>query len=121
LVTPPPPAENALRRLVDTLTFKTQREQRAAEEENARRQAAHSAAIQVLSVQGTPLPVMIERLRSRIEVTSEDLRALAEARAAAVRQHFITAAGIEADRLFLAKSIQTPEQSQGAKVLLSLQ
>lgn len=121
LVTPPPPSENALRRFVDTLTLKTRREQRAAEEENARRQAAHAAAIQLLSVQGTPLAVMIERLRSRVDVTPEDLRELAAARAATVRQHFITTAQIEPDRLFLANAGQAAQQSQGAKVLLSLQ
>ena len=55
-----------------------------------------------------------------MEVTDNDLRELAAARAQRVRDYFINEGKISADRLFLAQD-QEQKENKGPRVFLSLQ
>lgn len=69
---------------------------------------------------GPSLEEMTGRLAETMEVNDNDLRALADARAQRVRDHFLTAGGIAADRLFLTQA-KEPKENKGPRVFLSLQ
>ena len=121
MVTPPPPADGVVERMVDALTLKTRREQQAVEAENARRAVAYAAALEMIAGQGLPLEEMAARLTARVEVPPGELRKLALARAAAVRDHFVVAGQVGADRVILAQSEDPARQTSGAKTFLELQ
>lgn len=121
MVTPPPPADGVVERMMDALTLKTRREQQAVEAENARRAAAYAAALEMIAGQGLPLEEMAARLTARVEVPPGELRKLASARAAAVRDHFVVAGQVGADRVILAQSEDPARQTSGAKTFLELQ
>ncbi|HEY4988631.1 MAG TPA: DUF748 domain-containing protein, partial [Opitutaceae bacterium] len=86
-VTPPPPAPQPglIKRVVDALTFRKQREDKAALKENERVQAQHEKDVVAAKAAGLPLDEMTGRLAEAIEVTPNNLRALAAARAQSVR------------------------------------
>jgi len=69
---------------------------------------------------GPSLDEMTGRLAGTMEVTEDDLRALADARAQRVRAYFLTEGGIAADRLFLTHA-KEPKENKGPRVFLSLQ
>jgi hypothetical protein len=121
VMTPPPPADGVIERVVDALTLKSRREQQAAETENARRAAAYAEALEMIARQGLPLEEMVARLTAKVEVTPMDLRKLASARAAAVRDHFVVAGMVSAGRVILAESEDRALQTSGAKTFLELQ
>jgi hypothetical protein len=64
---------------------------------------------------------MAGRLAESMEVTDNDLRSLAEARAERVRDYFRNAGNIAAERLFLAQGGAAAKENRGPRVFLSLQ
>jgi len=123
VVAPPPPPAGWFKRLVYAITFKAKRDQRAAEKENARLAAEREQAAAAAIAAGLPLDDMIGRLAETMTVSDEDLRALAQARARAVRDYFVTTGGIAADRIFLAqaKADAPTAAGKGPRVFLNLQ
>jgi hypothetical protein len=122
-VTPPPPAPRPglLRRIVDIVTLKGEREQRAEKKESERVEVQHKENVKNAVANGLPLDEMTGRLAESVEVTSNDLGALAAARAQNVRSHLIESGHIPADRLFLAKGPRSVGQSGGPRVSLTLE
>jgi hypothetical protein len=120
-VEPPPPPEGVVARVIDTLSGRSRREQREAEEENARRAAAYATALEMVAAQGLPLETMEARLTERIEIGAEDLRALAAARAAFVRDYLVESGQIAPERLFLVEANEPEKATSGPRTLLTLQ
>jgi hypothetical protein len=118
---PPPPPPGMFQRVVNTITFKKSRAESAAKKDDARRAAEHEQAIQTAAATGLPLEDMMGRLAETMEVTDNDLRALAAARAARVRDQLVTAGHIAADRLFLSQGSATAKVNKGPRVFLNLQ
>jgi len=112
----PPPG--IVQRIVDFVTLKREREATAAKKEAERLAAEHEKAVAKAVASGLPLDEMNGRLAETIEVTKDDLGALAASRARRVRDQFVTVGHIAADRLFLSKG---QGQDLGARVRLSLQ
>jgi hypothetical protein len=108
-------------RVIDTLSGRSRREQREAEEENARRAAAYATALEMVAAQGLPLETMEARLTERIEIGAEDLRALAAARAAFVRDYLVESGQIAPERLFLVEANEPEKATSGPRTLLTLQ
>ncbi|HMD60189.1 MAG TPA: DUF748 domain-containing protein [Opitutaceae bacterium] len=122
-VSPPPPGRppGLLARIVDALTFRKQREQ-AAERKRADALAAkHESEVAKAVAAGLPLEEMTGRLAGSMNVTSDDLRALAAERAQRVRDRLINSGHIAADRLFLVQGKDQGRRENGPRVLLSLQ
>lgn len=82
--------------------------------------AAETAAPPAVDT-GPGLAEMTGRLAETMEVTENDLRALADARAQRVRDHLLNAGGIDAGRLFLASGDASAKENKGPRVFLSLQ
>jgi hypothetical protein len=119
---PPPPPAGFFPRLIAALTGKEEREQQAVQEENARRVAEHARAIDAAISTGLPLEVMRSRLEEATDVDENDLRALAQERAQAVRNYFVDQGKIAPERVFLAKEKADPAgEAKGARVMLGLQ
>ena len=71
---------------------------------------------------GPSVEEMTGRLAETMVVDDNDLRALAAARAQAVRDYLATTGGIAGERLFLAKLPETATTAgKGPRVFLSLQ
>ncbi|MBX3751139.1 MAG: DUF748 domain-containing protein [Opitutaceae bacterium] len=123
VVAPSPPPAGWFKRLVYAITFKAKRDQRAAEKENARLAAEREQAAAAAIAAGLPLEEMAGRLAETMSVSDEDLQALAQARARAVREYFVTTGGIAADRIFLAqaKAEAANAAGKGPRVFLNLQ
>ncbi|MDD3180860.1 MAG: DUF748 domain-containing protein [Opitutaceae bacterium] len=123
VVTPPAPPQGFFKRLIAWLTFKAQREQRAAQRENARLTAEHEQAVAAAKATGLPLEEMTGRLAETVEVTSDDLQMLADTRARRVRDYLATEGQIAADRLFISKPKDPSAASagKGPRVFLELQ
>ena len=64
---------------------------------------------------------MSGRLAETMVVPADDLRALADARAQAVRDYFLNTGKITTDRLFLASGNPAAKENKGPRVFLSLQ
>lgn len=96
-------------------------EERAALAESRRLSARREADVAKAAAAGLPLDQMTGRLAESMEVTGDDLGALASARAQAVRSHLIDAGHIAADRLFLAQGPDPAKRNKGPRVILSLQ
>jgi hypothetical protein len=106
---------------VDAITFKAWREHWAAKRAQAHLAAEQKKAVVAALATGLPLEEMTGRLAESMEVTDNDLRAEAAARAERVRDYFIDTGHISADRLFLAQSTEAVKQNKGPRVFLSLQ
>jgi hypothetical protein len=118
---PPGPRPGLLRRIVDILTFKGEREQRAVRKESVRLAAEHEENVAKAVATGLPLGEMTGRLAESMVVTSDELSALASVRAQNVRRRLVESGHIAADRLFLVQSSVPLDQNRGPRVLLSLQ
>jgi hypothetical protein len=70
---------------------------------------------------GPSVEEMTARLTETMEVTDNDLRALAAARAQRVRDYFLNEGRIAADRLFLAQGNSAVKDNKGPRAFLSLQ
>jgi hypothetical protein len=122
MVPAPAPPEGFLPKLMAALTGQASREEKAAQEENLRRLAAHAKAIETAVSTGLPLDVMRARLSEVTEVDENDLRGLAQARAQSVRDYFTNVGKIAPERLFMAKDkIDPAKEAKGARVMLALQ
>ncbi len=123
VVEPPAPPAGFFKRVVRAVTFASRREKQAAAETNQKLAAEHDAAVAAAKAAGVPLEEMTARLAETIEVTTDDLRALADARAARVRDYLINDGKIAADRLFLTKSPapKAGAENRGPRVFLTLQ
>jgi hypothetical protein len=108
-------------RLVDFLTFKKQRRERAARKLAEQNAAEHAKAVAIAVATGLPMDQMSGRLAESIEVTRDDLRALASARAQSVRDRLATSGHISVDRLFLSQGTDSGKENKGPRVLLTLQ
>jgi hypothetical protein len=122
-MTPPPsPPTGFLPRLVATISGRTAREEKAVQEENARRVAEHAKAIETAIATGLPIEEMKGRLLEATVIDGNDLRALAQARAQSVRDYFTNVGKINPERLFLAKDrVEGGKDAIGARVTLELQ
>ncbi len=124
-VTPPPakPAPGLIKRVVKTITFQSARDRRAAEEAQAKAAEGFKDATAAAIAGGLPPDVMTARLADTMEVTDDDLRALAMARAAQIRDYMVATGKIAQERLFLAKmSPAAPaSQNKGPRVFFELQ
>jgi hypothetical protein len=115
---PPPPPSGIFKRLVNTLTFKSRREERARKREAEQLKAKHEKAVAVAAATGLPVEEMTGRLAETMEVGDNDLRALAAARAQRVRDYLINTGHISSDRLFLAQNKDAKEAaSAGAETV----
>jgi hypothetical protein len=115
ITAPPPEPPNLFRRIVDIVTLKRRREEDSARKEDEGLAARHEMDVKAVVEVGTPLEEMTGRLAESMVVTSDDLNALAAARAERVRNRLMASGHIAADRLFLSKG------AQGPRVLLTLQ
>ncbi|QYM79692.1 DUF748 domain-containing protein [Horticoccus luteus] len=98
-------------------------EQRRREAERDAQKEADAAAAargERGGVIGLPIADMEARLKQRVQVTPDDLRALAEARARAVRDYF-TQAGIAGERVLLTSAGQSAPEQAAPRATLSLQ
>jgi hypothetical protein len=119
---PPPPPTGFFPRLVAALSGRVAREEKAVQEENARRVAEHAKAIEMAVATGLPIDEMKGRLLEGTVVDGNDLRALAQARAASVRDYFTNVGKIAPERIFLAKDrVEGGKDAMGARVTLELQ
>jgi hypothetical protein len=116
---PLPPRPGILERIVDAVTFRRQREERAARRESDRLASEHDAAVKAAVASGLPQDEMAGRLAESIAVSTDDLRALAAARAGAVRERLMGAYSVAAGRLFLDQG--QGAAAGGARATLSLQ
>jgi hypothetical protein len=118
---PVPPPPGLLVRIVNWVTLKAQRDAAAARQEAERRSAAHARAVAAAVAVGLPVEEMAGRLAEAIEVTPDDLRGLAAARAERVRNELVNAGHISADRLFLTQAAGSAQPGQGPRVRLTLE
>lgn len=122
VATPPPPLPGGFfKRVVRALTLADNREKRAVAEESKKRTAEHEQAAAVAAAAGLPVEEMTGRLATTVEVTADDLRALAAARAQRVRDYLIGAGRIATDRLFLTQPKEASQENKGPRVFLTLQ
>ena len=121
---PPPagPQPGIIRRIVDLVTFKAGRDQKAARDESDRMQAAHNAEVATAVAAGLPPEEMTGRLAETITISRDDLAALASSRARAVRDYLAATGHIAVERLFLSKGAgAAAPPSAGPRVLLTLE
>ncbi len=120
-VEPPPgsPHHGLIRKVGDAVTFQWLRRKHPAAPPPAPKPAPPGAA-----PAGPSLEEMTARLVDTMTVDPNDLGALAAARAAAVRDHFIQTGKIPPERLFLAKApaadASSAAHNRGARVFLTL-
>lgn len=126
----PAPPPTLLGRLVALLTFKEARERSAHRLQQKKAQEEFLQQAKVAAAAGLPLEEMIGRLAEVTEVTSDDLRALAAARAQRVRDYLVTEGRIDPARLFLSQPKEAPAEEgapppapvgKGPRVFLTLQ
>jgi|CZKI01.1.fsa_nt_gi hypothetical protein len=118
---PPGPPPGLVARIVNLVTFKRQRDQAAARRQSDALAARHERDVAKAVAAGLPLDQMTGRLAESMEVTGNDLRALATERAQRVRNRLVNSGHIAAERLFLAQSADPARQDKGPRVLLTLQ
>ena len=116
-VEPPPPRTpgNIVRRVIDFVTFREQRDKQAFVELQQKTQAEYMKQVQATAAAGLPLEEMEGRLAEVIEITTDDLRALADARAQKVRDYLINEGKIAPERLFLTQPAVAPAPVEGAE------
>jgi uncharacterized protein involved in outer membrane biogenesis len=118
---PPAPPRGFFKRVVRTLTFAETREKRAVAAENEKRAAEHEQLAAAAVAAGLPVEEMTGRLATTMEVTPDDLRALAATRAQRVRDYLVDEGKIAIDRLFLTQPKEAQKENKGPRVFLTLQ
>lgn len=108
-----------LRRILDLITFRSRPDTTARPTGAAKTEAVAATAGGAAST-GPTVEEMSGRMAETMEITDNDLRALAAARAQRVRDYFINEGKISADRLFLTQGKEQTE-NKGPRVFLSLQ
>ena len=117
---PPPTKRGFIGRVVDAFTGKSRSGAEGRQVEPAGASPA-SAPATAEGASGPSLEEMTGRLAEAQAVTDDDLRALAAARAQAVRDYFITEGKVAPDRLFLAQGQEAAKMAKGPRVFLGLQ
>ena len=108
-----------LRRILDLITFRSSPEPIARPTGAAKTETVAANATGAAPT-GPTVEEMSGRMAETMEVTDDDLRALAAARAQRVRDYFINEGKISADRLFLIQGKEQRE-NKGPRVFLTLQ
>ncbi|HEX2854568.1 MAG TPA: DUF748 domain-containing protein [Opitutaceae bacterium] len=118
VVAPPaPPKKGFVRRTIDTITFRRKRTEPAPAPPPSVAAPASSSALPGFSPEE-----MAGRLAETMVVDDNDLRALAQERAQAVRTYFTDVGKIAPDRLFLSKEQNDATKAgKGPRVFLHLQ
>ncbi len=115
---PPMPAEKSFfGRFVDMMTFKDRRTR------ETKRAAELPKPVEKLpddTAPGLSIEEMAGRLAETIDVSDDELRTLATARAQQVREYFINEGKIDPERLLLAKEKPDQGANKGARVTLEL-
>jgi hypothetical protein len=106
------------RRVIDTITFQDMRKK---ESKSAELKKEYDEVKEAAAEAGLPVEEMVGRLAQTMEVTENDLRALAETRAARVRDYFLNEGKIPADRIFLTQGTEEAKTNKGPRVFLSPQ
>jgi len=104
-----------VRRVIVFVTFREQRDKQAFVELQQKTQAEYMKQVQATAAAGLPLEEMEGRLAEVIEITTDDLRALADARAQKVRDYLINEGKIAPERLFLTQPAVAPAPVEGAE------
>ena len=118
----PPEKKNVLQRLIATLTGRDGAATNDRDTELNELKENYESAKEVADGTGLPLEEMVGRLAEAVEVTDNDLQALAADRAKCVRDYLLNEGKIAADRLFLAQgTVKQTAESKGPRVFLSLQ
>ena len=121
IAAPPPPKKGFFKKVISTLTLEELRKKKPEEQKVAEIEQQYEAAKEVAEKTGLPLDEMIGRLAQTVEVTDNDLRALATARAESVRDYFLNEGKITADRIFLTQATEKTSENKGPRVFLSPQ
>lgn len=116
---PPKRGTGLFQRFLDVIFQTTEREQEAFQREQKRIQDEFLAAARSAVDQGLPLEVMTARLTAAQSVETEELAALAAARAAAVHAYLVERGRVAPGRLALVPPIAGGRES-GARVRLNL-
>jgi len=107
-----------LGRVVDAITFKSLRSENQTEKVKAVGTQTTAGTVSA----GPSLEEMTGRLAETMDVSDDDLRALTQARALAVRDYFVAVGKIDPERIFLSKEQSDPTRSgKGPRVFLTLQ
>jgi hypothetical protein len=114
---PAPPKKGLFGRVVDVVTLKSLRSGEA----KPAAEAAATSRVAVSDATGPSREEMSGRLAETMEVTDNDLRALAAVRAQRVRDYFLNDGKITPDRLFLTQAAAAAKENKGPRVFLSLQ
>jgi hypothetical protein len=109
-----------LRRVVDTITFKDARTKETATMATDLKEQ-YAQVKEVAAETGVPVEEMVGRLAQTMEVTGNDLRALAAERATRVRDYFLNEGKIPAERLYLTQAAEAATENKGPRVFLSPQ
>jgi Domain of Unknown Function (DUF748) len=123
---PPPPEAGLVRRMIDFITLRKQREETEYKKAQQKVQTDYMQTVKEVAAAGLPLEEMEGRLAEAEEITPDDLRALAAARAQSVRDYLVKEGKIAPERLFLTQSEpaagdETAAGGKGPRVLLQLQ
>lgn len=116
-VSPPPPRPpgGIVQKVIDFVTLREQREKDAFKALQKKTQAEYMKEVQAVAAAGLPLEDMEGRLAESVEITTDDLRALADARATAVRDYLINEGKIAPERLFLTQPAVAAAPGEGAE------
>ena len=106
MVQPPPPRppEGIVRRVIDFVSLRERRDKKALAALQKKTQQEYMKQVQAVAVAGLPQEEMEGRLAEAMEVSTDDLRALAAIRAQVVRDYLINEGKIAPERLFLTQS-----------------
>lgn len=109
---PPAPPVGFFRRGYNLITFQGRKSAPTpAQREGAKQKVEHDQAVVAAAKAGLPFDEMCSRLAEKIPVDDNDLRALAQARAEAVRDYLTGIGKISAERLVLAKDRVDPAKA----------
>jgi uncharacterized protein involved in outer membrane biogenesis len=129
---PPKPSEGFVRRVIDFVTLRDQRDKEAFVALQKKSQEEYMKQVNAVAKAGLPQEEMEGRLAEAVEVSADDLRALAATRAQVVRNYLINEGKIAPERLFMTQAsapVETvapaegaaPAVSKGPRVFLELQ
>ena len=110
-----------MKRVVNIITFQDARAKKPAEKDLTVLKEEYAETAKLAAEKGVPLEEMAGRLAQAVAVTDDDLRTLAAARAAIVRDYFLNEGKVTADRIFLTQGTDQAKMNKGPRVFLSPQ
>ncbi len=117
----PPPKPGFFRRVMNAITGGDESGKDPSEKDPADLKKEYAGVAKLAAKEGVPLQEMVGRLAQTVTVTDDDLRALASARTASVRDYFLNEGKITADRIFLTQGTEQAKANKGPRVFLSPQ